>query len=341
MINKLKKINELAISDINKVVDLQSFTDLEVKYLGRKGKVSTLLRGVSEMKDEDKKTIGKEANLIKIALIEVYKKKKEELSSGGKNDYIDITLPGESLRRGHLHPITQIENELVEIFKSLGFSVMDGPELESDFYNFESLNISRNHPARDMHDTFYIDTKNKKDEYDMVMRTHTSPVQIRAMQQYGAPLRCVSPGRVFRNEATDAVHDHTFNQMEGLMIGKDISIANMIAVMEELLRKIFMKDIKTRIRPGYFPFVEPAIEIDIQCTICHGTKCAACKHSGWLEILPGGMVHPNVLKFGGIDPEVYSGFAFGLGTPRLAMMKYGIDDIRLFTSGNLKFLNQF
>ncbi|MBU4455316.1 phenylalanine--tRNA ligase subunit alpha, partial [Patescibacteria group bacterium] len=202
-------------------------------------------------------------------------------------------------------------------------------------------NISRYHPARDMQDTFYVDTKNKEGEYDLVMRTHTSPVQVRAMQKYGAPLRCVAPGRVFRCEATDAAHEHTFDQMEGLMVDKDISIANLIAVMKELLKGIFKKEMEVRVRPGYFPFVEPGIELDIKCTICGGAKCPSCKNSGWLELMPAGMVHPNVLKFGGIDSKKYSGFAFGLGLTRLAMMKYGVDDIRLFNSGDLRFLEQF
>ena len=341
MIEKIKKIKAQAIIKLDKAKDLDAFRTLEVKYLGRKGEMSTILRSVSEMSAEEKRTIGKEANLLKNELSKAFSKKRNELDGIASNNVIDVTLPGRKTKRGHLHPISQIEIELIEIFKSLGFSVLDGPELESDYYNFEGLNIPEHHPARDMHDTFYVDKKNSKGKLDMVMRTHTSPVQVRAMQQYGAPLRCIVPGRVFRNEATDAVHDHTFNQMEGLMIGEDISIANMIAVMNELLEKIFKKEIKTRYRPGYFPFVEPGIEIDIACTICNGAKCPACKHSGWLELLPGGMVHPNVLRHGGIDPEKYSGFAFGLGTPRLAMMKYGIDDIRLFSSGNLKFLEQF
>ncbi|MBL7058308.1 phenylalanine--tRNA ligase subunit alpha [Patescibacteria group bacterium] len=340
MKNELIKIKENALKELSNIKNLDSFRNLEIKYLGRKGEISTILRGLSELNDEEKKTFGKEANIIKKKLTEDFNKKKESLSQS-TNKYIDVTLPGTQIKKGHIHPITQIENELVEIFKSLGFSVLNGPELESDYYNFESLNIPKHHPARDMQDTFYVDIKNKENKYDLVMRTHTSPVQVRAMQQFGAPLKCVVPGRVFRSESTDAVHEHTFYQMEGLLIDKNINIPNMIAVMEELLRNIFKQEIETRIRPGYFPFVEPAIELDIRCTICKGAKCPACKHSGWLEILPAGMVHPNVLKHGGIDSNKYSGFAFGLGLTRLAMMKYGVDDIRLFQSGNLKFLEQF
>jgi phenylalanyl-tRNA synthetase alpha chain len=251
-------------------------------------------------------------------------------------DDFDVTLPGIKITGGHLHPLTLVQRDLEKIFTSMGFLILEGPELESDYYNFEALNIPATHPARDMQDTFYIEGKK-----DLVMRTHTSNVQVRAMQKYGAPLRCVVPGRVFRCEATDAVHEHTFDQMEGLMIGENISFANLIAAMKELLNGIFDREIETRIRPGYFPFVEPGIELDIKCTICGGKKCPACKHSGWLELLPAGLVHPNVLKCGRIDPKKYTGFAFGLGLTRLAMMKYGINDIRLFESGDLHFLKQF
>jgi phenylalanyl-tRNA synthetase alpha chain len=250
-------------------------------------------------------------------------------------------LPGEKIESGHLHPITIVRQELEDLFSSLGFMILDGPELESDYYNFEALNIPKHHPARDMQDTFYIDHKNAAGEFDLVLRTHTSPMQVRAMQKYGAPLRCVVPGRVFRNEATDACHEHTLYQLEGLMIDKNISIANLIAVVKEMLSGMFKQEIKTRVRPGYFPFVEPGIEFDMGCLVCHGQKCPSCKHSGWVEMMGAGMVHPNVLKAGGIDPNVYSGFAFGMGIDRLVMMKYGINDIRHFEGGDLRFLQQF
>ena len=254
-----------------------------------------------------------------------------------EKEKVDITQPSLPLtEHGHFHPMTIVHRELEELFSSMGFMVLDGPELESTYYAFETLNIPATSPAREGMDTFYI-----KDHSDWCMRPHTSPVQVRAMQKYGAPLRTVVTGRCFRNESTDASHEHTFYQMEGLMIGKDISISNLIGVMKTLLRGVFKRDVKVRLRPGYFPFVEPGFELDINCLICGGKGCSVCKNSGWLELLPCGMVHPNVLKFGGLDPNKYSGFAFGLGLTRLAMMKYGIDDIRLLCGGDLRFLKQF
>ena len=342
MKTKLEQIKQTALDKLNKISNLDNFNALEIKYLGRKGELSQILRNISSLDSvELKKEIGQLSNTIKKELQAKFQEKLNKLQGKTSTNNIDVTLPGKKLKKGHLHPITKIQNELIDIFSSLGFMTLDGPELESDYYCFEALNFEKNHPARDMQDTFYIDKKNKNNEYDLVMRTHTSPVQVRAMQEYGAPLKAIVPGRVFRSEATDACHEHTFYQLEGLIIDKDISIANMIAVLEEMLKGIFGKKMKTRIRPGYFPFVEPAIELDIACTICDGDKCPSCKKSGWLELVPAGMVHPNVLKHGGIDANKYSGFAFGLGLTRLAMMKYGIDDIRLFNSGDLKFLEQF
>ena len=337
------KLKQEILNSLEEIKDSESLRDLEIKYLARKGEFTKLLRNISSLADKEKKTMGQLANSIKKELSTKIQETKNKLSleKNRPDEFIDITLPGEKIKRGHLHPITQIQNELEDLFISMGFMVLDGPELESDYYNFTALNIPDSHPARDMQDTFYIDKKNKRDEYDLVMRTHTSPVQIRAMQKYGAPLRCVAPGRVFRAEALDACHEHTFDQMEGLMIGENISISNLISVMKELLNKIFGREVEARVRPGYFPFVEPGIELDIKCLICGGKGCQSCKNSGWLELLPAGMVHPNVLKAGGIDSKKYSGFAFGLGLTRLAMMKYEINDIRLFNSGNLRFLEQF
>ncbi|RLC37339.1 phenylalanine--tRNA ligase subunit alpha [Candidatus Falkowbacteria bacterium] len=342
MKNEIIKIKNEILEALNGIKDEQVLAGIEKKYLGRKGSLTKILRQVADLSGDNRKIIGKFANDTKREIGEKLNELKKALDNSQASDsFIDVTLPGKKIETGRLNPVSIVQNELEDLFKSMGFIILDGPELESDYYNFEALNIPATHPARDMQDTFYVDIKNKKGEYDTVMRTHTSPVQVRAMQKYGAPLRCVVPGRVFRSEAIDACHEHTFDQMEGLMIDENISIANLIAVMKELLKGIFGQEVETRVRPGYFPFVEPGIELDIKCTICGGKGCPACKHSGWLELLPAGMVHPSVLKFGGIDSKIYTGFAFGLGLTRLAMMKYGIDDIRLFNSGDLRFLEQF
>lgn len=338
----MRQLKEEALSRLSKATDEKNLFDLEIKYLGRKGKLTEILRSLKNFGEKDKKEFGQLANEIKKDLQAKFKEARDAvLGKSESSELIDVTLPGEKITKGHLHPITMIQNELEDLFISMGFMVLDGPELESDYYNFEAVNVAKNHPARDMQDTFYLDKKNKDGECDLVMRTHTSSVQVRAMQEYGAPLRCVVPGRVFRCEAIDACHEHTFYQMEGLMVGENISIDNLISVMKELLKGIFQKEVEVRVRPGYFPFVEPGLELDIKCTICGGKGCPSCKNSGWLELLPAGMVHPKVLEHGGIDSKKYSGFAFGLGLTRLAMMKYGIDDIRFFQSGDLRFLEQF
>ena len=267
------------------------------------------------------------------------KERGEELSSDifneiGTTEIIDITEPGVSGERGTLHPITQLSIELEDIFMSMGFSIATGPEIELDYYNFEALNIPPDHPARDIQDTFWTTEGN-------LLRTHTSCVQIRTMEKQKPPIRVIAPGRVFRYEETDASLEHTFYQVEGLMVDRDISVAHLIAVMRTMLREVFRKDVTVRLRPGYFPFVEPGFELDIGCHLCDGKGCQVCKGSGWEELIGCGLVHPNVLSMCGIDPSEYSGFAFGMGLDRLVMMRYGIDDIRLFHSGNLKFLKQF
>ena len=341
MKEKIEKLKNEILGSLAKVKEEKVLKDLEIKYLGRKGELTKILRSLKDLSEKEKKEIGQLANEIKKEIEDKFTEMKKIILGSAEKEQTDITLPGEKIERGHLNPITIVQNELEDLFTSLGFMVLDGPELESDFYNFVAVNIPPNHPARDMQDTFYIDKKNMDGEYDLVMRTHTSSVQVRAMQKYGAPLRCVVPGKCFRCEAIDACHEHTFYQMEGLMIDKNISLANLISVMKELLSGIFKKEMEIRVRPGFFAFVEPGLELDIKCTICGGKGCPSCKNSGWLELLPSGMVHPKVLEYGGIDPKKYSGFAFGLGLTRLAMMKYGIHDIRLFNGGDLRFLEQF
>jgi len=342
MKQKLLDLQKQSKQELGKVCNLQELKDFQIKYLGRKdGKVNKLLKGLKNLNAQQKKQIGPLANKIKLGLVDLVLQKeaefsKQKISAQLDQDWIDTTLPGAQVARGHLNPQTVVQNELEDLFKIFGFQILDGPELETDYYNFEALNIPENHPARDAQDTFYIESKK-----DWVMRTHTSPVQIRALEKFGAPLRAIVPGRVFRNEATDASHDHTFYQLEGLVVDENISIANLIAVMKALLNGVFKKDVKIRLRPGHFPFVEPGFELDIQCLICDGAGCSVCKQTGWVELLPCGMVHPNVLKAGGVDSKKYSGFAFGLGMTRLVMMKYGINDIRVFHSGDLRFVEQF
>jgi phenylalanyl-tRNA synthetase alpha chain len=260
------------------------------------------------------------------------------LEAERKGEGFDATLPAAPLAHGSLHPITQVTRELEDLFTSMGWTILDGPEVETEFYNFDALNIPLDHPARDTMDTFWVNTA--PGEPRLVMRTHTSPVQVRAMQRLKPPFRAIVPGKVFRNEAVDASHEHTFHQMEGLVVGRDVSVGHLIGSMKTLLRGVFGRDIEIRLRPGYFPFVEPGFELDARCPFCE-SGCSVCKRSTWIELLPCGMVHPNVLKAGGIDPEQWSGFAFGLGLSRLVMLRYRIDDIRHLLGGDLRFLRQF
>jgi phenylalanyl-tRNA synthetase alpha chain len=300
------------------------------------------MKGLKDLNPEEKKNVGQMLNEVKTALDETINKKRQELSNAdfveqAVKEKIDLSQPYLPKKEsGHLHPNSVLQKELEDLFVSMGFTILDGPELESDYYNFEALNIPSTHPARDSQDTFYI-----KNHENWLMRTHTSPVQVRAMEKYGAPIRAIVPGRVFRNESTDAAHDHTFNQLEGLVVDKNISIAQLIGVMKELLKGVFKKEVEVRMRPGFFPFVEPGFEMDMKCLVCGGVGCGACKHSGWIEVMPCGLIHPNVLKAGGSDPKVYSGFAFGLGMTRLVMQKNGIDNIRLLENGDLRFIKQF
>ena len=336
MLDDLKKIKTQALKEFAKIKNSEELEDLKVKYLGRNGELTKLLKNLKDIADEEKPKVGKFANEVKESIGSVINKMADGFddSPRGDGEISNLTLPGVQKRVGSLHPNTLMQYELEQIFTAMGFKVLEGPDIESEYYNFTALNIPEDHPARDTQDTFWLTDGN-------LLKTHTSPMQIRAMKQYGAPLRAVFPGRCFRFEATDASHDSTFYQLEGLMIDKDISVANVIAVMKELLRAVFNKDVKVRQRPGYFPFVEPGFELDINCLICEGEGCSVCKQSGWLELLPCGLVHPNVIKAGGLDPKEYSGFAFGLGLTRLVMMKYGIDDIRLLQGGDLRFLKQF
>ena len=334
----LLQMKEEVIEKINTAKSVDVVEQLRVEFLGKKGKITDILKGLKDLSVEEKKEIGKLANDVKTELESKIEKAVEiiserEIEEKLAKENIDITFPGKEVEKGSLHPITIVQRRAEEIFKGMGFMIADGPEIETDYFNFEVLNIPKDHPARDMQDTYYLNTGN-------VLRTQTSACQGRFMQKVKPPFRMIAPGRCFRNEAMDASHENTFFQLEGMMVDKDLSIANLVYIMKTLLTEILERDVEVRLRPGFFPFVEPGFELDINCQICGGKGCPTCKHSGWIELLPCGMVHPNVLKAGGIDPEEYKGFAFGVGLTRLAMMKYGIKDIRELNSGDLRFLRK-
>ena len=342
MKNKIKLIYDEVLNKLDEIKDMDSLKEVEIKYFSRKGKISAIMHSLKDLSLDLKKELGELANTTKRELEKKLAEKKENLLNklvGEK--MIDVSLPGEKIKQGHLNPITIVQNELEDLFTSLGFMVLDGPELESDYYNFTALNIPPLHPARDMQDTFYVNEPNQSGEPNLVMRTHTSPMQIRTMKKYGAPLKAIMPGRCFRNEATDARHDHTFYQLEGLIIGQNINFSNIKSLLELVGQKLFGQNTKLRMRPKYYPFVEPGNNGEYTCFLCGGQGCRVCKYTGWLEIVGAGLIHPEVLKAGGIDPEKYSGLAFGFGLTRLAMLKYGINDVRLFNSGDIKFLEQF
>lgn len=343
----LANIKTHALEEIGKAASAEALYQVQVKYLGRKGELTLIMQGIADLPKEEKPAMGRMCNEIKQALEEAFARRQEQLDSADiqqklSDAWVDVTAPGTQYEIGHVHPVSQVQYEVEQIFSNMGFAIMDGPEAESEYYNFEGLNIPAHHPARDMQDTFFLQQAPDKKHGRLVLRTHTSPTgQIRAMEKFGAPLRVIAPGRCFRNEATDARHEHTFSQVEGMLIDKDISLAHLKGVMQELLTRLFGQVIKVRFRPGYFPFVEPGIELDMSCLLCNETGCRVCKHTGWLEFMGAGMTHPNVLRAGGIDPKKYQGWAFGFGLTRLVMMRYGIDDIRLLASGDLRFLEQF
>lgn len=342
MKDQLNKLREEFLRRLSEINSGEELRNLELKFLSRRGELSVLMHGLKDLTAEARQEIGALANSVKAELQSRFSEASRQL--GGRRlptALVDATLPGRDWPLGHLNPITLVQNELEDLFTSLGFMILDGPELESDYYNFTALNIPPAHPARDMQDTFYIDQKNEEGNYDLLMRTQTSPVQIRAMRQYGAPLRALIPGRCFRNEATDARHEHTFYQVEGLLVDKNINFANLKSFLEIVGRRLFGPNTQLRMRPKFFPFVEPGNNGEYTCFLCQGKGCRVCKYTGWLEIVGAGLVHPEVLRAGGIDPAVYSGLAFGFGLNRLAMLKYNITDVRLFNSGDLKFLEQF
>ncbi len=332
MQEELKKLVSNALSDIKGALKESELLNIKAKYLGKKSKIAELMSGLKDMSIEDKKQYGSLFNKIKKDLENKISERIAEVNVSSDISF-DETLPV-TAHLGSLHPVTIVTKEVTDILRRMGFSVVSGPEMETEYFNFEALNIPESHPARDMQDTYWLDN-------GKLLRTHTSPNQVHAMQKYGAPIKICAPGRCFRNEDLDASHENTFFQVEGMVIDKNISIGNLMYTMKELLSAIFKTDVDVRVRPGFFPFVEPGVEIDCSCLICGGKGCPTCKNSGWIELCPGGMIHPNVLKESGIDPEEYTGFAFGLGITRLAMMKYKIDDIRILNSGDLRALDKF
>lgn len=344
MLDNLKKIKSDFQERLEEVKTRKELEEVRVFFIGKKGVVTNELKNLKNLPGSERKEAGREVNLLKRDIEEDIIKHQEYLTNKEYDDEIknaesyDFSIPSVN-GAGSLHPITIIQKEIEDIFKTMGFIIEDGWEVQTEFNNFEAVNIPGDHPAREMQDTYYLDN-------GQLLKTHTSAAQNTIMKKYGAPkagepLRVLFPGRCFRNENLDASHENTFFQLEGMMIGEDISISNLIYFMKVLLSEVFEKDVKVRLRPGFFPFVEPGFELDINCLICDGDGCGTCKQTGWLELLPCGMIHPNVLELGGIDPNKYTGFAFGLGLTRLAMMKYEIKDIRLFNSGNLKQLKQF
>lgn len=346
MDNKILSLKEKFVSELDKIDNLADIESIRVSYLGKKGSVTDLLKGMKELSNDERKAFGQKVNELKGLVNEKITEKTNELKEKEIQKEIelmpefDLSMPP-VMDRGSYHPITLVQRECERIFKSMGFTVEDYSEIVTDYECFESLNIPKHHPARDMQDTYYLTN-------GQLLKSQTSAAQNAIYKKYrdalvndGVPIKAIFPGRCFRNEATDACHENTFFQMEGVMVDKNISISNLIYFMKIMLSEVFQKDIKVRLRPGFFPFVEPGFELDISCLICGGEGCPSCKHSGWLELCPCGMIHPEVLKAGGIDPDEYTGFAFGLGLTRLVMMKYGIKDIRDLNSGNLKTLSQF
>ncbi len=332
MKEKLNEILKEAEEKLAKVTKEADLLNVKSKLTNKDSKLSELMNELKNMSVEEKKVYGRMINDLKYDLGEMISAK---LASLTVSDFLefDTTLPVKE-NNGSLNPVTIASKEVTDILNKMGFIIIDGPEMESDYYNFEALNVAKNHPARDMQDTFYLDN-------GLMLRTHTSTNQVHGMEKYGAPIRLCSPGRCFRNENIDHSHDNTFFQLEGMVIDKDVSIGNLIYVMKELLSNVFKTDVKVRLRPGFFPFTEPSFELDCSCLICNGKGCSTCKQSGWIELCPCGMIHPNVLKMSGINPDEYNGFAFGMGLTRLAMMKHKIDDIRVLNSGDLRILEKF
>ncbi len=338
MKEKISSLSEKILSEIKLANNLVEIEKIRVSSIGKKGDVTLLMQELKNADKDERRALGLLFNELKVTIENALTEKTKILEEKRLNDIInsiesiDLSLPMKE-KEGSLHPITLVQKEVEDVFISMGFIVEDGNEIESEYNNFEAVNVPKNHPARDMQDTFWLNTGE-------VLKTHTSASQNRLMKKYGAPLKVIFPGRCFRNENVDASHENTFFQLEGMMIGEDVNISNLIYFMKKMLSEVFKKEVAVRLRPGFFPFVEPGFELDASCPFCDGKGCATCKQGGWIELCPCGMIHPSVLEMGGIDTKKHQGFAFGLGLTRLAMLKYGIKEIRTFNSGNLRFLSQ-
>ncbi|WP_026676531.1 phenylalanine--tRNA ligase subunit alpha [Fictibacillus gelatini] len=341
MKDRLQALKEEACLKIEQTEDLKELQNIRVAYLGKKGPITEVLKGMGRLSSEERPIIGAFANEVRDAITAALEQKQEELGKLEiekklKAESIDVTLPGRPVNKGNSHPLTAVIDEIEDLFLSMGFTVAEGPEVETDYYNFEALNLPKGHPARDMQDSFFITE-------DLLLRTQTSPVQARTMEKHEGkgPVKIISPGKVYRRDNDDATHSHQFMQIEGLVVDKNIRLSDLKGVLTAFAKKMFGEERKIRLRPSFFPFTEPSVEMDISCFKCGGKGCSICKQTGWIEILGAGMVHPNVLEMAGFDSKKYTGFAFGMGPERIAMLKYGIDDIRHFYTNDIRFLKQF
>lgn len=340
--DNLQSLSKEAVEKIEAAIDLKTLDLVRVAYLGKKGPITEISKGMKTVSPEERPILGALVNEVRNEITSNLEAKKaklemEKINRDLESEAIDVTLPGSQVAVGQSHVLTQIMEEIEDLFIGMGYQIIEGPEVEEDSYNFERMNLPKDHPARDMQDTFYITN-------EILLRTHTSPVQARTMDKHDfskGPLKMISPGKVYRRDSDDATHSHQFHQMEGLVVAKDITMGDLKGTLEVFAKKLFGEEREIRLRPSYFPFTEPSVEVDVSCFKCSGKGCNVCKHTGWIEILGAGMVHPNVLEMSGIDATIYSGYAFGLGPDRVAMLKYGIDDIRHFYQNDVRFLNQF
>jgi len=339
---KIEEVKKQVLEEIEKVKNSDMLFELEKKYLGRKSELVGFLKNLKNLAPEEKKQIGELANKTKLEILAIINGKKADLSKTGtsaEKEKIDVTIPGKKRGIGHLNPMSIVRRDIEDIFTGMGFEIADGPEIETEFYNFDALNMPADHPAREMQETFWL--KNKKDKENLAMRTQTSAVQAKYMEKHKPPIRIIVPGKCFRRDGSDATHDNTFYQFEALIVGENINVGHLKQVAEDFFSQFFGQEIKVRLRPSYFPFTEPSFEFDISCMVCGGAGCKVCKHNGWLELGGAGMVNQNVFEAVGYKRNAYTGFAWGFGLERLAMMKYKIDDCRLFHSGDLRFIRQF